>query len=271
VLDPDQRSEAFFKLHLEWFREWGLERTLLEPLNSYPLVSKALSLLAFRQARGKNDEGAELYVRSDECSGSPQRNAVIALRIQRFEQDDKLAAFLRHEFTHLNDMLDPAFGYSPFVQQRGPSPTEQRLTRERYRLLWDITIDGRLARSRGPGIAPREHHQALFDRAYSFWPEGKRREVFEELWKSASPRHVELLALASDPRDFAQARAAMPGAPCPLCTFPTFQWANPSSFTLESIAVIQTQFPQWRPEYGACARCLETYEVMLGMTAGIRA
>jgi len=24
ILDPDERNTAFFKLHLEWFREWEL-------------------------------------------------------------------------------------------------------------------------------------------------------------------------------------------------------------------------------------------------------
>ena len=26
ILDPDERNTAFFKLHLDWFREWGLEK-----------------------------------------------------------------------------------------------------------------------------------------------------------------------------------------------------------------------------------------------------
>ena len=32
ILDPDERNTAFFRLHLEWFREWGLERLLTDPL-----------------------------------------------------------------------------------------------------------------------------------------------------------------------------------------------------------------------------------------------
>ena len=32
ILDPDERNTAFFRLHLDWFREWGLERRLTEPL-----------------------------------------------------------------------------------------------------------------------------------------------------------------------------------------------------------------------------------------------
>ena len=25
ILDPDERNSAFCRLHLEWFREWGLD------------------------------------------------------------------------------------------------------------------------------------------------------------------------------------------------------------------------------------------------------
>lgn len=265
ILDPDERSAAFFRVHLEWFREWDLEKTLLAPIRGDPLIEKALNLLAFRQARGKNDEGAELYVRNYEG----ERNAVLALRVRRFENDDKLSAFLRHEFMHLHDMVDPAFGYSPFVKQTGPSPTQQRITRERYRLLWDVTIDGRLSRQTHSSLeAPRAKYEALFHRAYSFWPEEKRQTVFEQLWNSCAPKHSDLLALASDPRDFAHAHEPVPGAPCPLCTFPTFEWADPSSFTPEATTAIQAQFPSWRPQHGTCSRCLETYEVALGLPLG---
>ena len=56
----------------------------------------------------------------------------------------RLRDYVRHEFTHLSDMLDPAFGYAPTLDLPGLNGAQQRLARERYRLLWDITIDGRL-------------------------------------------------------------------------------------------------------------------------------
>ena len=151
----------------------------------------ALNVLAFRKARGKNEEAAELYVNAE-----TGRHAVVALRVERFEKDDLLARFLRHELTHLSDMVDLSFGYSPELHLRGPSPTQQRIVRERYRLLWDVTIDGRLSRAGHAINTTREQHQALFDRAYSFWPEEKRREIFDDLWSGHSPKHEHLLELA---------------------------------------------------------------------------
>src|SRR5262245_3489475 len=169
VLDPDERNSAFFKLHLDWFREWGLEKLLLGVVQEYPLLPPALTILAFRKVRMKKDEGAELYV-----SAENGRSAVVAMRSERFERDDAVAALLRHEFMHLSDMVDPAFKYSPGLNLPGLNPTQQRITRERYRLLWDITIDGRLVRAGRYSVNKRAHHEDLFHRAFSFWPEEKR-------------------------------------------------------------------------------------------------
>src|SRR5689334_8636015 len=62
MLDLDERNTAFFELHLEWFRKWGLEQLLTQTLGEFPLLPKSLSTLVFRKSRGKNDDGTELYV-----------------------------------------------------------------------------------------------------------------------------------------------------------------------------------------------------------------
>ena len=260
ILDPDERNAAFFRLHLEWFREWGLEKVLLDLVDEYPLVSPALNILAFRKVRLKKDEGAELYVHPEQG-----RSAVVAMRPERFEHDDAVSGLLRHEFMHLSDMVDPAFGYSPSLNVRGTNPTQQRIIRERYRLLWDITIDGRLTRStahdRTQAHFLRTRHRALFDRAFSFWAEDQRSSVFELLWEEVRPSHERLLALAADPRDLSHATAPLPGSPCPLCQFPTFDWRDVTDLSREVTSKLIAQFPDWRPEQGACKRCIEIYEL----------
>lgn len=256
ILDPDERNAAFFKLHLDWFREWGLEEVLLALLNECRLIGPALNTLAFRKVRARKDEAAELYV-----SAENGRSAVVAMRPERFERDEAVAALLRHELMHVSDMVDPAFGYSPDVNLPALNPTQQRITRERYRLLWDITIDGRLSCDGHCAATPRGHHEALFQRAFSFWPEDKRTEVFESFWNQSTPRHEELLALAADPRDLSHSAAPLPGSPCPLCHFPTFEWANRSALSVETLAKLGGQFPDWTPEQGVCKRCVEIYEL----------
>jgi hypothetical protein len=236
VADPDERNAAFFKVHLGWFREWGLERLLTGLLKEYPLLPGALNVLAFRQARGRNEEGAELYVTADGA-----RNAMVSVCLERFERDDRLLRFLRHEFMHLHDMIDPAYDYSPQLALRTHNPTEHRITRERYRLLWDITIDGRISRTGRDTITTRERHQALFDRAFPSGPRtsaaGSRRTGGQCSAPREPPRPRRRPARAK-PR-----ARALPGGLCPLCGFPTFEWTEVPALNPETLSLLREEFP----------------------------
>jgi len=254
ILDPDERNAAFFYFHLDWFREWGLEGVLTAFVAEFRLLPGALRVLAFRKARSRNEEGAEMYV-SDETG----KNGIVALLPDRFASNDTLGRFLRHELTHLHDMVTPAFHYSPDLHLPRQTAAHQRLTRERYRLIWDITIEGRLVQACGTTAGLRRRHRADFDRAFSFWPDAKRDEVFDALWTNPCPRHDELLALASNPRGSASLRATAPGSPCPLCGFATFDWAEAGSLPAQTAQAIRVDFPQWTAEQGACGRCVDIY------------
>ncbi|MBI3848842.1 MAG: hypothetical protein HY298_00920 [Verrucomicrobia bacterium] len=256
IPDPDERNAAFFRLNLEWFREWGLEKRITDVLKEFPLLPQKLSVLAVRKSRGRQDEGAELHVNE-----AGQRSGVMALRPESLARDAALKDYLRHEFTHLHDMLDPAFGYVPVLDLRALNGAQQRLARERYRLLWDITIDGRLVASGHAPMATREQHAAAFARGCSFWPEEKRAEIFDALWHNHAPRHADFLALISDPRGLREAHQAAPGAPCPLCGFTTFDWSAGESLPARIASRIIAEFPGWSPKAGLCGRCRETYEV----------
>ena len=253
VLDPDERNAAFSRLHLEWFREWGLDNLLLGLVNEFPLLPGTLNTLVFRKARAKSDEGAELYVNNE-----AKISGIVALQVERFQKADQLKRFLRHEFTHLHDMLNPEFRYSPQLHLASRNVAQQRLTRERYRLLWDITIDGRLERT-NESPATRHGHRDALDRAFGFWPEAKREEVFKSLWENAQPRHNELLAHACDPRHAQSGCNCGPGAPCPLCGFTTFSWAKGEHLCEQTVRAICRDFPDWNPAHGACRRCADIY------------
>lgn len=255
ILDPDERNTAFFKLHLDWFREWGLEKHITDLLAEFPLLPAKLHMLAVRKTRNKNDDGAELYVNE-----TGQRSAILALRPESFARDAALRDYVRHEFTHLSDMLDPAFGYAPVLDLPGLNGAQQRLARERYRLLWDITIDGRLTTAGHMPMAAREQHAAAFARGYSFWPTDRQAETFESLWRIVAPRHADFLALIADPRGLREAHRPAPGGSCPLCDFPTFTWADAGALRPEILARVTAEFSAWSAEQGLCGRCLETYQ-----------
>jgi hypothetical protein len=253
ILDPDQRHAAFFRLHLSWFREWGRATFLADAVSRFSILAVQLDVMAFRKARQQSEEGAELYVNSEDG-----HHGIIALRPERFANDAALECFLNHELLHLSDMVDPSFDYSPDVFQPGQTASQQRLMRERYRLLWDVTIDGRLIRAGRQTIAGLEQRRNEFDQAYRFLPGDRRIRTFGMLWSARSPRHSDLVSLASDPRHLDEGQVA--GAPCPLCGFATFEWANLQTLKPETLARIQKQFPRWTGRKGACERCVEIYQ-----------
>lgn len=157
-------------------------------------------------------------------------------------------------------MLNPSFGYSPALDLPGLNAAQKRLARERYRLLWDITIDGRLTAAGHPPMQTRESHAASFQRGYSFWPEVRQTETFDSLWRNADPRHADFLSLIADPRGLRDAHRPAPGASCPLCDFPTFHWADAEALPEEMANRILSEFPPWLREHGLCNRCWETYQ-----------
>jgi hypothetical protein len=260
VPDPDARNAAFARVHLAWFRQWGLEQQLTGVVARFPRLDPALAALGFRTARTRSEEGAELYVNAEGT-----RHGIVALRPGRFEDAVWLARLIHHELMHLSDMVDPAFGYSPEINRPGWTASHLRLIRERYRLLWDVTIDGRLTAAGWPAAATRDQRRVEFERAHTFLSSEKRRHAFETLWNADSPRHEQLLALAENPRELTGALQPSPGAPCPLCGFSTFDWSDVLSLGPEVIGGIQRDFPAWNSDQGACSRCAEVYSAAAHM------
>jgi hypothetical protein len=230
--DAADRDAAFFALHLKWFRELALEQRLLDAVKKFPLIQHNAATLLVRKAVTRKDEGAELFVRPD------AKNVALAMRCERWFEPD-FDSWLAHELTHISDMLDPAFAYEPEIRLPDAPPAELELLRERYRVLWDVTIDGRLNQNKPVRLA--EFQKVM-----------PGSDAFERLWKRR-PSHPELVALAKSVLVRAE---RTPGAPCPLCKFPTFAWAeNPP------VEAIRRDFPAWLPEHGCCARCAELYSM----------
>jgi hypothetical protein len=259
VLDPDERAAAFARAQLNWFGEWGLGSRLGFAAERFPVLAPALTALAFRKARGRNDEGAELY-----CDAEGWRRGIVALRPERFAEDASLTGFLHHELAHLADMVDAAFGYSPELGHLGQTVSQQRLTRERYRLLWAVSIDGRLTRRGLETVADESQRRREFDRGFAFLTEAHRAEQFTALWSGRLARHERLLEMAADPRGLQGSHAPVPGAPCPLCGFATFQWTETHALPPAASERIRAEFPAWQPGDPVCARCAEMYEAVVG-------
>lgn len=261
TLDLDDRAAAFARVQLAWFTEWGVPDRLGTVATRFPQLQAALASLAFRKASGRNEEGAELYRNADGA-----RQGVVALKPGRFAGDAALERLLHHELAHLADMVDEAFGYSPDLDGTAGTASQQRLVRERYRLLWNVSVDGRLTRRGLETVADEARRRDEFERAFAFLSEPRRRVVFDDLWQGRLARHSHLLEVASSPRGFAERHAPVPGALCPLCGFAAFEWTDGHTLRPEAIIRIRTEFPAWQEAEAICARCAEIYESVSGQS-----
>lgn len=257
--DTSARDAAFCSHVSGWFRDAGLEKRVRDAFEEWPLVIGACQEAVVRRVKNPADEMAELFrgVESVARVGVGMRSARIG--------DGTFVGFLRHELCHIQDMFDPGFGYpGPGVAGAG---IEASLHRERYGLLWDIAIDGRLGRrfpeDAGFAAALSQHRKAL-GCGFAFLPEAEREGLFAELAAEDAPRHDRLWAIASDPRRLSSgAGGRVPGSACPVCGFTTFEWAEESAVA-DAANAIAAEFPEWSSEDGCCGRCAELYAAVAG-------
>jgi hypothetical protein len=260
---PPAREEAFQQIHRRLFRQWHLAAPLEAILAEFPTLQEQVQTLWVVGAPTSRDEGADL--------GFPGRTAaIIRLLPRRFLDPPALGRLLRHELTHLTDMLDPTFAYEPTAQIPGTLPAEEPLIRDRYRLLWDITIDSRLLRAGRETLASREQRQSEFDSQFHGVPTPILEGTFGRLWETSRPSHPALLEMAIDPGQvlfeaWTGTIRSLPGSRCPLCRFPS-QSLRQGSGEISAVVAneIRQDFPEWRPERGACERCVEGYAVSHG-------
>jgi hypothetical protein len=182
----------------------------------------------------------------------------IRLRPERFTDEERLLQFLRRELLHVADMLDPRFGYAPRLPASGTGPAHERLLQDRYRVLWDAYVDGRLLRL---GWAPAVVRTDRFDDFVRAFPMlGERAEAaFGRFFDGSTVTHGELAAFAADPEHGLGRRRGgpHPGERCPLCGFPTHAFEPRPDRLLAGR--VRESFPGWDPEDGLCRQCADLY------------
>jgi len=206
-----------------------------------------------------------------------QKGVGIKLIPRRF-YDPAINRYLRHELTHISDMLDPAFGYDPDTKV-GMNPGEEHLILNRYRVLWSLHVDSRIARLGKEPMFSREYRLREFRSWYRKIPPTQVESVFEGLWQTEYFTHAELVEMSQDtlrvmeraveveegelPAEVPAKPMLMPGFPCPLCRFPTYSWVEDLEEKVEPYVLdyIRDNHPGWDVDYGACDRCVEVYRL----------
>jgi len=249
IADPQAQDAAFAHVHASWFRRLGLATPLEDALGELPLIAGRCARALVVRALAPRDEIADLLM------ASPARPTLaIRVRPETLGHAERARAFLRRELTHVADMLDPAFGYSARVDA---GAAREALLRARYRVLWDVSVDGRLAR-RGhgsPDARARRWHE--FRRTFAELADATAT-TFVRVWSEDRVTHAELLALASGARR----------PECPLCRLPSRDPDGVASLVPAVVDAVRADFPSWTPEAGVCRRCAELYEARVLTPAG---
>lgn len=263
--EGEGRDAAFRQLHERWFEQLGFRRRIFEIADEFRQVAREVPRVVITPAGGRGGQTAELF-------GKPgSYSVVLTVAAATLLDDAAFAYWARHELLHIDDMLDPAFEYDVAARPSGSSLAARNLGRDRYALLWALSIDARLAQSNSTARLLKAQRQREFALAWGISDSHAAVEVFDHFWTkfaAGRPTHQELLAWtratwtgsawSADPS--APHRAVLPGDPCPACKFKTFDWAPPA--LLEQLRdVIRGNLSAWQLEDGLCGRCAEVYSM----------
>lgn len=263
IADSEERDRVFQQHHTSWFKRLGLGDAVERAFAEQSSIAQRVQVCVVGRAISRKDESAELFVGTPEegLSERQRRSVGLLLRPQSLLDSESLLDFLRHELFHITDMLSPDFAYEPTLPQSEGGPTYDLLLRNRYRTLWDATIDGRLVRL---GWAPsyrREERWRDFVRAFPMLI-GETAEFFGHFFDREPHTHAELVSFACDPNAASAEKRPMlqPGSRCALCQFPTYAF-EPKPDALPAVVLVQINqdFPKWRPGQGLCPQCADLY------------
>jgi hypothetical protein len=259
IRDDEAREAAFHALAREWFDRFGLRDTLEAVIGEYPALARQLRGGRIVRAIARSAEGADLVDTPQPSASQPL--LVLRLTPESLLEREALRSFLRHELLHVVDMLDPEFGYERTMPKSDDGPSADNILRDRYRIVWDVTIDGRLAQAGLGTQRTRDQRWREFKTAYALLAD-ESPDAFEYWWTQAHPTHAQLLTFATAP---GRSAAAHGSGRCPFCRFPVAALdSRVSTLTEPVLAALRADHPSWRVEQGICSQCLDLYEARYG-------
>jgi hypothetical protein len=251
ITESEEREAAFSALDLRWFARLGLGSSLLKLLEEFEGVLARVSRCLVLRAARKRDEGADLH--------ASRRDApLLAVKLTpgSLLDFDRVAPMLRSELLHVEDMLDPAFGYERDPPSLDADPVYEKLVRDRYRVLWNVSVAGRLKARAGLSSEDEARSRREFLETFALLG-ADAEEHLERFFQGPRPSHGELLSFARSMEGRAAGR-------CPLCRFPTTRFlgeAEPPDPRVEE--VIRRDFPLWNRSQGICVQCADLYEARI--------
>jgi hypothetical protein len=266
ISDTRERDAKFIRAYGDFFEKLALDGTLRRLLDERPAIAESIGCCRVGPVFRVAQEGAELLVRNEQREVSRvDRMLVVQISPATLADPALLAQRMRPELIHIADMVDPAFCYER--QQIEGLPARQNLVKDRYRVLWDVYVEGRLAREGRVEETNRSKLAGRLARVFGIDSPERASLAIESLSSADSLTHQQLFAWANDPDGFREretdqpeSSSAAPGGDCPLCGFSTFDWFEFDSDTDEILVqTIVENYPEWTPAAAACRQCAEIY------------
>lgn len=272
ISDEEKRRRAFAPVFARFFSTLGLDRIVADLIAERPLITEHVGRGVVREAARAKLESAELFVRrAGAGSSASRRTLVIQVCPQSLVESERFALRMRRELLHVSDMLDERFGYTRDTVAPGAPGARQSLLRDRYRVLWDIYVEGRLSRE---GLGDTSMAEGVRRSLLHVLAACDPRAVdgaFGKVFELPTLTHDDLLAWARDPAllfpacvvpqasaGAAEHRQVNPGEPCPLCGFPTHDWFDfGADADCTVINAIQRNHAGWSSQDGVCRQCAE--------------
>ena len=256
VADRDEQEALFAQVHRSWFAGLGLHRPLDQALAESGALRLRAAACRVAWAGSRKAEGADLFDQNDR-----DRPPVILVRLrpESLLEPESLLRFLWHEFQHLADMLDPVFGYRKRLPVSDAGPSYDNILRNRYRVVWDTTIDGRLSRRGVAGSEVRQVRSREFRATFRML--GDRGDaVFDGWFDDDHPTHDRLVAFVLDPTSAGGHTEGRFAGRCPICRFPTAVLdPHPERLTEGARRELTADHPRWSLERGLCSQCVDLY------------
>ncbi len=204
IPDEEIRQGEFVPVFREFFTKLGFDRLIAGLLSERPLLSELIDRCVVREAPRKKAQSAELLIQekidTDSCVS---KTLIIQICPHSFLETDDISAMdsprirlvnlMRRELLHVADMLDNQFGY--VRETFTGDPSRQNIQRDRYRILWDTYVEGRLERDKFGVDGKKQKLAQDFGRVFST----NNERVFASIFDAQSLTHCNFMDWVHEP------------------------------------------------------------------------
>ena len=202
-------SDAQFQnVFSAFFARLKLDGVIVDLLAEQPQIAESVSRCIVSQAERQRAESAELFSKKQDVT---HRTLMIRITPDSLISPNRAAGHLRRELFHVADMVNDTFAYRP--DQIDEINPRRNLILDRYRVYWDIYIEGRLyRRQQGDPRAMNRLRHAL-PRTLGVDYTDHSRAIFDQLFTARQLTHQQLLSWARQPQQCGCASATSVGHP----------------------------------------------------------